>query len=88
MTEYFAQIQTTGKLFLMKGAMWLKMLGITIQDISQIKKDTSKNYTKPSTIKEKLKNMVSVFSKIKLDNFMTTNPKLIFMYCYKLEIRC
>lgn len=51
-------------------------------------KDTSKNYTKPSTIKEKLKNMASVFSKIKLDNFMTTNPKLIFMYCYKLEIRC
>lgn len=38
MAEYFLQMQTTGKLFLMKGTTWLKIIGISIQNISQIKK--------------------------------------------------
>lgn len=38
MIEYFAQMHTTGKLFLMKGSTWLKMVGISIQNVSQIKK--------------------------------------------------
>lgn len=42
------------------------------------KENSSKNYTKPSTSKEKQKNMASMFSKIKLDNFFTMISKLIF----------
>lgn len=60
MTEYFAQVQTTGKLFLMKGATWLKMVGISIQDVSQIKKIPARA-TQNHQLSKKKEHGISVF---------------------------